>query len=41
MLTSGHNAGVAVDRALQAGIKTLFDDPAFIQALFTAGKESQ
>lgn len=41
MLTSGHNAGVAVDRALQAGIKTLFDDPAFIQALFAAGKESQ
>lgn len=41
MLTSGHNAGVAVDRALQAGIKTLFDDPAFMQALLTAGKKSR
>ena len=41
MISSGNNAGIAMDRALHAGIKTLFDDPAFMQALFTAGKESQ
>ncbi|MHB0889051.1 YajG family lipoprotein [Acidithiobacillus sp.] len=38
MISSGENAGIAMDRALSAGIKSLFDDPAFIQALFTAGK---
>ena len=41
MISSGDNAGIAMDHALSAGIKSLFDDPAFIQALFTAGKESQ
>lgn len=38
MISSGDNAGIAMDRALSAGIESLFDDPAFIQALFTAEK---
>ncbi|MHB1766190.1 MAG: YajG family lipoprotein [Gammaproteobacteria bacterium] len=38
MLASGYNAGIAMDRALSAGIKSLFDDPAFIRALFTADR---
>ena len=41
MIASGSNAGIAMDRALHAGIKTLFEDRAFTQALLTAGKEGQ
>lgn len=40
ILASGSNAAIALDRALHAGMKTLFGNPAFIQALLTARKES-
>ena len=35
-LASGKNAKLALDRALQNGMKMLFDDPAFVSALMAA-----
>jgi uncharacterized lipoprotein len=37
-LATGNNARIALERALQAGMKMLFDDPAFIAALLAAPK---
>lgn len=38
MIMSGDNAKLALDRALASGIKSLFDDEAFVSALVTAKK---
>ena len=37
-LATGNNARIALERALQNGMKMLFDDPAFIAALLAAPK---
>ena len=39
-LATGNNARLALDRALENGMKMLFDDPAFISALLAASGSS-